>query len=104
MARATFRTLYDDGIMKKKNKKNSKKTKKKCNVNINSDIWCEMTGMNDAAYSRSMQKYADNIIIKFWTGLLCSDYYFVEHFCLLTIPLLNKLLFSLREPQGALLC
>lgn len=23
---------------------------------------------------------------------------------LLTIPLLNKLLFSLREPQGALLC
>ena len=25
-------------------------------------------------------------------------------FCLLTIPLLNKLLFCLREPQGALLC
>ena len=43
VARTTFRTLYDDGIMKKKlsqkNKTNSKKKlKKKCNVNINSDI------------------------------------------------------------------
>ena len=43
VARTTFRTLYDDGIMKKKLsqkkiKKIEKKTKKKCNVNINSDI------------------------------------------------------------------
>ena len=32
-----------------------------------------------------------------------SNFLFLFLF-LLTIPLLNKLLFSLREPQGALLC
>ena len=86
VARATFRTLYDDGIMKKKlsqkmKKKIVKKKLKKCNVNINSDIWCEwlawmMQHSQEVAIMVACTEYADDII-KFWTGL-CSDYF--EHF------------------------
>ena len=72
-----------------------------------------MTGMNDAAQSRSSNnnmvactEYAvDNIIIiKFLNRFGVQISNILLNIFLLTIPLLNKLLFSLREPQGALLC